>query len=273
MANTLGTFHGDLLTKECLNTMWDSECIEDIPRNQFEFVVFVLGLFHYKMASKEGCSSTHQHETGLMTSKPRFHHMHNVVHHKLHAVILKCWCEESSVLMSAEPESVSLKTFAETKPDWELIVKISEDIVCKYVAMTGGLWQSWEKPESERDQQFENQVLQNHNYLLYINLCNAINVSFLHWIYIFHATGKHKYASQLARYLKNLHEVHPPELSQWLIEVFRKCHIIVKSAFQLTHWTLKHTPPDMTTTIERLHVHLQAMGCCEFQRGGLWNGK
>ncbi|KAH9015956.1 hypothetical protein EDB83DRAFT_2232589 [Lactarius deliciosus] len=84
----------------------------------------------------------------------------------------------------------------------------------------GGLRQSRTKPESERDQQFENQALQNHDYLLYVNLCNAINVgdvgrveaSFLQWIYMFRATGKHKYASQLARFLRNLHEVYPPEL-------------------------------------------------------------
>jgi hypothetical protein len=83
-----------------------------------------------------------------------------------------------------------------------------------------GLIKSCAEPESERDQQFENQSLRNCDYLLYINLCNAMNVgdvgrvevSFLHWIYIFSATGKHKYASQLARFLKNLHEVYPPEL-------------------------------------------------------------
>ncbi|KAH9015957.1 hypothetical protein EDB83DRAFT_2232605, partial [Lactarius deliciosus] len=52
-----------------------------------------------------------------------------------------------------------------------------------------------------------------------------------------------------------------------LIEVFRGCHVIVESAFQLTHRTLKHTPPDMTATIERLRMHLQTTGCCEFQKG------
>src|SRR6266702_7539001 len=52
-----------------------------------------------------------------------------------------------------------------------------------------------------------------------------------------------------------------------LIEVFRSCHVIVESAFQLTHRTLKHTPPDMTTTIERLRAHLQMTDCCEFQKG------
>ncbi|KAH9015996.1 hypothetical protein EDB85DRAFT_1817773, partial [Lactarius pseudohatsudake] len=42
--------HGDLLTKERLDTVRDSRCIEDTPKNRFQFVVFVLGLFHYKMA-------------------------------------------------------------------------------------------------------------------------------------------------------------------------------------------------------------------------------
>ncbi|KAH8977877.1 hypothetical protein EDB92DRAFT_1772485, partial [Lactarius akahatsu] len=61
------------------------------------------------------------------------------------------------------------------------------------------------KPESERDQQFKNQALQNCDYLLYVDLCNAINVgdigwveaSFLHWIYVFRATGKHKYEIEI----------------------------------------------------------------------------
>ncbi|KAI9431079.1 hypothetical protein H4582DRAFT_1822991 [Lactarius indigo] len=42
--------HGDLLTKERLDTVRDSRCIEETPKNCFQFIVFVLGLFHYKMA-------------------------------------------------------------------------------------------------------------------------------------------------------------------------------------------------------------------------------
>jgi hypothetical protein len=52
-----------------------------------------------------------------------------------------------------------------------------------------------------------------------------------------------------------------------LIEVFRSCHVIVEGAFQLTHRTLKHTSPDMTATIERLHAYMQSSGLCEFRRG------
>ena len=114
----------------------------------------------------------------------------------------------------------SLKAFAETKPGWELIEKMSEDIVRKYVTTMEGLLQAHKKPERERDQQFENQALQNRDFLLYVDLCNTINISdvgqveasFLRWIYVFLSTGKHKYASQLARFLRNLHDVYPPDL-------------------------------------------------------------
>ncbi|KAH8979609.1 hypothetical protein EDB92DRAFT_1806329 [Lactarius akahatsu] len=67
--------HGNLLTKERLDTVQDSQCIEDTPKNCFQFVIFVLGLFHYRMACvdalwrtylqvKEGhedVNSTYQH--------------------------------------------------------------------------------------------------------------------------------------------------------------------------------------------------------------------
>ncbi|KAH9023949.1 hypothetical protein EDB85DRAFT_1870357 [Lactarius pseudohatsudake] len=337
--------HGDLLMKECLDMIRDSRCIEDRPKNRFQFVVFLLGLFHYKMAcvdalwrtylrEKEGrndLNSTYQHveilqprETGIMTTKPGFRWMHDVVHHELRATILECWRIEVSAL---DPENwTSLEAFAASKLDWDLVVKISEEIVWKYVATVEGLAQLRTKPETERDQQFENQTLQNRDYLLYVDLCNTMNAgdigrveaSFLPWIYIFCATGKHKYALQLARFMKNLHEVYPPALSRlvrmnllcnptgkrnafrpvdWLvernnlytkviysgsglnstidyickqsplIEVFRSCHVMVESAFQLTHRTLKHTPPDMTVTIDRLRAYMQSSDTCEFRRG------
>ena len=231
--------HGDLLTKERLDTIRDSRRIEDTPKNRFQFVVFLLGLFHYKMAcvdalwrtylrDKDGRSdlnSTYQHvgilrprETGIMTSKPGFRRMHDVVHHELRATILECWWTEAS---AQDPDNIaSLKDFAVLKPDWDLVVKISDDIVQKYVATTEGLSTSRANPETDRDQQFKNQTVRNRDYLLYVDLCNAMNAgdigrveaSFLPWIYIFCATGKHKYASQLARFLKNLHEVYPPAL-------------------------------------------------------------
>ncbi|KAH8978758.1 hypothetical protein EDB86DRAFT_2815527, partial [Lactarius hatsudake] len=71
--------HGDLLTKERLDTIRDLRQIEDTPKNRFQYVVFPPGLFHYKMAcvnalwrtylqSKEGhedINSSFQH-TGIL---------------------------------------------------------------------------------------------------------------------------------------------------------------------------------------------------------------
>ncbi|KAH9167844.1 hypothetical protein EDB89DRAFT_1890233 [Lactarius sanguifluus] len=336
--------HGDLLTKERLDTVRDSRRIEDTPKDRFQYVVFIPGLFHYKMAcvdalwriylqNKEGredINSSFQHagilrprETGILTTKPGFRRMHDVVHHELRAAILECWRTEAS---SSGSTVTSLKEFANSKPEWDLIVKMSRDIVQKYVATTEGISKSRAKPEADRDQQHENQALRNRDFLLYVDLCNAMNsgdvgrveASFIPWIYMFSSTGKHKYASQLARFVMNLHDVYPPDLSHiirmnilcnptgkpnafrpvdWLvernnlytkviyagcgpnknmdyickqsplIEVFRSCHVIVEKAFQLTHRTLKHAPPDMTATIERLRTHMQTSGLCEFRRG------
>ena len=42
--------HGDLLTKERLNSIKESRSIEEIAKQQFQQLLFVPGLFHYKMA-------------------------------------------------------------------------------------------------------------------------------------------------------------------------------------------------------------------------------
>ena len=143
--------------------------------------------------------------------------MHDVVHHELCAAILECWQTEAS---SSQSAAASLKQFAESKPDWDMIVKLLKDITRKYVATTQGLLTSYGNPEAERDQQFENQILRNWDYLLYIDLCHVINngdigrveASFLPWIYMFCGTGKHKYTSQLVRFVTNLRNVYPPDL-------------------------------------------------------------
>jgi hypothetical protein len=173
--------HGDLLTKEHLDTVRDSRRIEDTPKNRFQYVVFVLGLFHYKMAcvdalwqtylqnkdGREDVNSSFQHvgilrprETGILTTKPGFCWMHDVVHHKLHAAILECWWTEAS---HSQPAVTTLRQFAESKPKWDSIVKLSEEIVRMYVGTTDSLSKSYAKPEAKRDQQFENQSLCNRH--------------------------------------------------------------------------------------------------------------
>jgi len=43
--------HGDLLTKERVESAQSSRRIEGTPKRKFQFVVFIPGLFHFKMAT------------------------------------------------------------------------------------------------------------------------------------------------------------------------------------------------------------------------------
>lgn len=222
--------HGDLLTKERLDTVRNSRQIEYTPKNRSQYVIFLLGLFHYKMACADALWHTHiqpkegrddenslyQHtgilrpdEMGKMVSKPGFRHVHDVLHHDVWASILNCWQIEAQ---HQNTECVTLEKFAESEPTWDVIITMSHTIVQKYVATTDALDAAQSKPVRQRDKRFKNQTLRNRDELLYIDLCQAMNTgdigkveaSFLPWIYIFKATGKHKYLSQISRFLNHL---------------------------------------------------------------------
>ncbi|KAG1899747.1 uncharacterized protein F5891DRAFT_953413 [Suillus fuscotomentosus] len=156
--------HGDLLTKEWVDSVWNSRKIEHTPKNHLQYIVFLLGLFHYKMACvdalwrtyihpKEGCkdeNSLYQHigilqpdETGKMVSKPGFRRVHDVVHHDIWASILDCQHLEAE---SQNTEWSTLERFATSKPVWEDIINMSCVIMKKFIAMTQDLDAAQEKP-------------------------------------------------------------------------------------------------------------------------------
>jgi hypothetical protein len=104
--------HGDLLTKERLDTVQGSWCIESTPKRRFQYIVFLPGLFHFKMAcadaiwrtwvqtpkSRTNENSLYQHvgilrpeDTGKFGTKPGFRQVHDIVHHDIWASILDCW--------------------------------------------------------------------------------------------------------------------------------------------------------------------------------------
>ncbi|KAG2109297.1 uncharacterized protein F5147DRAFT_576122 [Suillus discolor] len=322
--------HGDLLTKERLDTIIKSRRIEDTPKCCFQHVVFVPGLFHFKMACADALWHTwiqpqagrtdvnslwqhvgilRPHESGKFASKPGFRWMHHdVLHHDLWASILDCWLVEAQTRNSTWD---SLEVFAKCAPSWELIVEMSESIINKFVANTTTLMNLRQRPRQERDQRFENQVLRNRNELLYVDLCHAMNsgdigqveASFLSWIYIFKATKKHKYAYHTARFMVQMRYIYPEDLQQlirlnwlcnltgkafkfrpvdWLvernnlytkvifagkgsnrtiqhiinesplIELYRECHVMIENGFHLKQRTIKHAPPNMTKTLQKL---------------------
>jgi hypothetical protein len=110
--------------------------------------------------------------------------------------------------------------FAKAKPSWEAVTVMSESIVEKYVAITATLSHARDKVGRERDKIFENQTLRNRDELLYLELSHAMNAgdigrveaTFLPWIYIFKATGKHKYGSQMLRFVLKMQDVYDVNL-------------------------------------------------------------
>jgi len=50
MTESVLLVHGNLLTKELLDTVQGSRCIESTPKWQFQYIVFLPGLFHFKIA-------------------------------------------------------------------------------------------------------------------------------------------------------------------------------------------------------------------------------
>jgi hypothetical protein len=134
--------------------MHRSRRIELTPKRQFQYVVFVPGLFHFKMAcvdalwrtwiqphaGQQDPNSLYQHagvlrpeETRKIGTKPGFRWMHDLIHHDLTVSMLDCWVLKAK---SRNYKWTSLDAFADSQPSWDLIVGMSEDIVLKYVGNT-----------------------------------------------------------------------------------------------------------------------------------------
>ena len=238
MTESILLVHGDLLTKERLDTVQDSHHIKVTPKHRFQYVVFLPGLFHFKMAcanaiwrtwvqpkkSRGDENSLYQHigilrpeDTGKFGTKPGFRPVHDVIHHDIWASMLDCWRLEAGARNS---EWASLKEFSRAKPSWEMIVEMSELIVEKYVATTPILSLARDKTGRERDKIFENQTLRNRDELLYLETSHAMNAgdigrveaTFLPWIYMFKATGKHKYGVQMLWFVLKMRHVYDTDL-------------------------------------------------------------
>ncbi|KAJ7582032.1 hypothetical protein C8J56DRAFT_793049 [Mycena floridula] len=256
--------HGDLLTKERLDSIMASRSIEATPKKRFQHIIFLPGLFHYKMACADALwrtwvkpkeartdpNSLMEHvcvlrpdDTGKFGSGPGFRMMHDTIHCDLQASMLDAWTTE--IRKSAGHDS--LEAWAESGPSWDDIVKASEDIALTYVSTSISHSDAQDRASKDRDEVFENQALRNRDELLYVDMCHAMNAgdigrveaSFLPWIHMFKATGKHKYASQMLKFMLNLKYRYPPGLSEiirlnWLVNTTGKPH-----AFRGVDWLVE----------------------------------
>lgn len=227
--------HGDLSTKERIDALRKMRTIERTAKNRLDFVTFVPGLFHLKMAATDAFWRAHvepsegradpmgffeyvRHlrpkDSGKIVSSPGFRRLHDTIHHTTWIDVLDCW-RLTAKLCGHD----SLDEFASTKPLWASIIEMSEAMVKKYIP-GNDFGDIRESDAADRDQCFENNAIRKQHGLLYLELCHSMNYGdvgrilrlFPYWIAFFKSTGKSKYTAHMIRFFTDLNHVYPPRL-------------------------------------------------------------
>ena len=232
--NQVTLVFGDLLTGERIRSLQESRSEEATPWRRMQSVVFVMGLFHLKMAcadaiwrifihptaAKEDANSLLEHvgqirpkETGKIRSGPGFRRMHEVIQHVGIVSRLDCWRLEAGKDHSGFK---SLEEFANSQPDYATLQAMADTLCKEQIAQPDHLFNS----NSANDAQHDNALVRQQYFLLYEEISHALNYGdigrvetcFMPWVFIFQGCGKHKYAAEMQRYLKNVHFIYPEGL-------------------------------------------------------------
>ncbi|TFK61620.1 hypothetical protein BDN72DRAFT_872713 [Pluteus cervinus] len=257
---------GDLLTGERIRRLLESRKIESTPWLRFQNIVFVMGLFHLKMAcvdaiwrifiSKEGMAAVSDKnsllshaaqlrpkETGKLVSKPGFRRMHEIIRHVGIVSRLDWWR-----LAVAELGFSSLDTFAASKPTMEMLESIAAKLVGKHLQNGDDVLRLRRQGNGERDKVHENVLVRNFYFLLYEELSYAMDIgdigrvesSFPQWAGIFQGCGKHKYAAELVRYIEDVHYRYPPSLRNAIQMNILQNPLGKAGHFRAIDWIVEH---------------------------------
>lgn len=219
--------HGDLGTGERIAGIKRSRAIETKPVRTLQLIIFIFGLFHLLMACADAIwkmfiepkdlrsspDSLYQHackirphDSGRIGTKPGFRLVHDLVHQSALARMIDVWCVEIKMQKGHE----SLADYAVCKPSWDKLTALSLQLVEKYL----------DKPQHP-DALFRNNSLMLTRMLQYIELAHAmkygdigrVEATFLHWVFVFKAVGKHKYAAALIKVMNDLKYTYPAPLA------------------------------------------------------------
>ncbi|EEB91509.1 hypothetical protein MPER_10117 [Moniliophthora perniciosa FA553] len=224
---------GDLGVGQQLESLLESRRVEDTPWRRRQFVVFVMGLFHVKMACADALwriylksgSDTEDPlcleklvqqirplETKRIKSNPGFRRMHEVIQWVGAVERLNCW----RIMVQKHTPYQTLEDFAASKPSYDVLEKLATRLSLEYVCDIGRDIESIRplgEEDKSRDLTFENSLRRQQLFLLYEEITWAMNEGdigrveecFVPWMWIFRATGKHRYAKFLQRYLRDMH--------------------------------------------------------------------
>ncbi|KAL1751932.1 hypothetical protein FB107DRAFT_293531 [Schizophyllum commune] len=204
-------FHGDLGTYERVMSILEHRSIEATPFRRFQFVVFIFGLFHMKMAAADALwrifvrdKAAHKDPTSLMrfvtmrpndsgkiASGPRFRQMHEVITRTGTAFRLDAWREAAA---ARNPAWKTLEDFASSKPTLHLIEEMAGALAKSHVS-------SGTETYDARHQL---------SYAMNIGDIGRVEVAYAPWAALFKATGKHKYATAMIESLSLLYASHFP---------------------------------------------------------------
>ncbi|EIN14064.1 hypothetical protein PUNSTDRAFT_40450, partial [Punctularia strigosozonata HHB-11173 SS5] len=257
--------HGDLLTGERVRQLQKSRGDERSVWNRFQFIVFVMGYFHVKMACADALwrifisppdarqdnlslmsfvAELRPKEMGTFGSKsgPGFRRMHEVIQHVGAVWRLNAWREKLKSMNFA-----TLEDFANSDPSWAQIEQISFELAREQVA-TEDFWRLRSTETAKRDKQRENALLREQYFLLYEEITWALNAGdvgrveccLVPWAFLFKACGKHKYAAHVLEFLHDLHVVYPKE-----VRLAIQKNILVnptgrKNAWRPVDWLVEH---------------------------------
>lgn len=271
--------HGDLGIGEKILAMQESRSIENSAANRFAHVQFLPGVFHIKIAcvlalhkiyiesskpqagclSEKGtifdlCTILRPKEIKKLSNNPGFRMLHTVIHHILIASIvqscnevLKTWAaaaESDQSRTGTHAQAIDLIRWAKREPTWHDMMRLSDEVVKTFVAP----FTFHPKPaEQGGDMVYDTMKLWNRDALLYAMTSHAANtgdvgrleVLLIHWVHIWKATGKHKYAKHVSRFLVSLDHGWPPRLARairmnWLVNPTGK-----SDGFRGADWVLE----------------------------------
>jgi len=229
-------FHGDLGTGERLQSARRRRTTEASPRNWLQYAVFVMGLFHLKMACaetiwrvflKDSKARVADEKTSFYSNfkilRPRdssglstsfkFRPIHEAIIHIGTCRRLDCW----RMILEKRGFS-SLQKFADTRPTWDLVKEVALDVAKEFIPSVQGLVSLREEDPEDRDQELENNLAFNLYAGMYEEISYAMNhgdigrveMCLLQWVPLFEAAGKRKYASQTLKLVYELNHVFPP---------------------------------------------------------------
>ncbi|KAK7047080.1 hypothetical protein VNI00_006740 [Paramarasmius palmivorus] len=296
--NMVFLIFGDLGVGEQIRSLIESRSIEGTPWRRREFVVYVLGLFHVKMAcadaiwriylkSSDGVEDPmtlenlvrqiRPEETGKIKSNPGFRRMHEVIQHVGAVERLDCW----RVLVKKHTKYNTLAEFAASDPSFEDLHNLAAILAKDYVCKIG------DKPKNQRpsgcedlprDLTFENMLQRQQLFLLYEETTWAMNEGdigrleecLIPWMLVA--------SSELSNLANTLPQAifggqfsnHKKEYiikESALIGVYKNAKQQVEEMFRITHGTSRHSMRNLSGTFKKLQRYFEDKEAHEFIDG------